>query len=417
MKLICDFHIHSKYSRATSRDMDISGISAWAKIKGIKIVGTSDFTHPLWLTELQKFLNQYSDGIYEYNGIYFILTAEVSNIYNKNGRIRKIHNVIFAPNFQIVEKINRSLQNYGDLHSDGRPIISISSEELVEIVLGISERSLIVPAHAWTPHFSLYGSNSGFDSIEECYGEYTSKIKLVETGLSSDPPMNWRLSELLNVNLISNSDAHSPKNLGREANVIECDKIDYDTVIETITSKPDKTKNNNFLYTIEFFPEEGKYHYDGHRLCKVSFSPSQSAAFGNKCPECGRPLTIGVLNRVEQLADLPEGKFPENYVDYKYLIPLNEIIADALNTNKNSVAVQNEYDNIIKKLGPELEILIDVPEEVLMKNMNPKIAENIIKMRNNEVERIPGYDGVYGIIKIKQIQEPTAVATTQLSLF
>lgn len=419
MKIIADLHIHSKYSRATSKEMNIPELVSWAKLKGINLLGSGDFTHPGWFSELKKYLKQISDFTYEYNGVKFVLTTEVSNIFYRNGKNYRVHNIVFLPNFESVEKFNNVLQNYGDLISDGRPIVSLDCIDLVEIVNNITENSLIVPAHAWTPHFAVFGSNSGFDTLEECFGKHVNYIRSIETGLSSDPKMNWRLSKLDNITLISNSDAHSPQNLGREANVFEVEdgcKDLYSEVVKIIKNK-DKKK---FLYTIEFYPEEGKYHYDGHRICNVCFSPKETKKYKGICPVCGKRLTIGVMNRVDSLADREEGYIPQNSIPYKNVIPLMEIIAEALSTGKGTQKTLNEYNFITTQVGTEFDVLLEFPEEELRKKINSKIVEGIMKVRNGEVEIFPGYDGEYGKISIcweKKIETISEQKTQQLELF
>ena len=399
MKFIADFHIHSKYSRATSRDMDLESLDKWAKIKGIKVLGTGDFTHPEWFRNLREKLEPAESGLFKLkkssSETRFILTAEISCIYSKNGRVRKIHMLIFAPSFEVVEKINVQLGWIGNLKSDGRPILGLDAKELLKIVLGISEECLVVPGHIWTPWFSLFGSKSGFDSIEECFEEYAKYIYAGETGLSSDPKMNWRVSALDKIALISNSDSHSPAKIGREANIFDTE-ISYPAITEAIKSKnPQK-----FLYTIEFFPEEGKYHFDGHRLCNIVLSPQESKKYNNICPNCGKPLTIGVLNRVNSLADRPEGFKPEIAVPFKSLIPLGEIIADALGVLPGAKQVEKKYKNLIEKFGNEFEVLLNVSRQDLEKATLPEIAEGIIRVREGKVFIEPGYDGVYGKVKI-----------------
>ena len=301
MQFIADFHIHSKYSRATSKDMDVLHLAEWAKLKGIDLMGTGDFTHHLWLEELKHNLEDCGNGLLKYANVYFMLTAEISSIYSKGGKGYRIHNLIFAPSFAVVDKINNALFRRGaNLSSDGRPIIGLPAAELARIVFDIDENCMIVPAHCWTPWFSLFGSMSGFDKIEDCFEEYTEKIFALETGLSSDPGMNWRLSALDKFTLISNSDSHSPQKIGREANVFDCE-LNYSTIREVLRTKDRK----RFLYTIEFFPEEGKYHFDGHRFCKIRLSPGETRQHNGKCPKCAKPVTVGVMNRVEQLADRP----------------------------------------------------------------------------------------------------------------
>ncbi|MGQ9464107.1 MAG: endonuclease Q family protein [bacterium] len=406
--MIADLHIHSRFSRATSQDMTIPRIAEYAKIKGIDLVGTGDFTHPRWLNELREHL-QFKDGVYEYAGVKFILTVEVNNIYNKNGRLRRIHNIIFAPDFQTAEKINKYLGKYGRLEADGRPILSLPTDEMLKALLDISPEAFIVPSHIWTPWFSLFGSNSGFDSIEECFGELTNEVFAMETGLSSDPAMNWRLSCLDKFSLISNSDAHSPNRLGREANVFS-EELNYHSLKEVLKNKD----RSRFLFTIEFYPEEGKYHFDGHRRCQVRMSPKEAKLNNNICPVCSRNITVGVLHRIEMLADRDEGYIPENSIPYKNLIPLEEIIAEAMGVGRDTVGVKNEYQRLCKIFGSEFEILLNTPIEELKNNAQEKIAQGIERMRRGDVIINPGYDGEFGTIKIFEPQETSDV---QLGLF
>jgi len=402
MEFIADFHIHSKYSRATSPQMGLEGLAKWAKIKGIKILGTGDFTHPEWFDNLKEKLEPAEEGLFKLKAAgrgegetRFILTSEISCIYSKGGRTRKIHIIVFAPDLKTVEKINTHLGWIGNLKADGRPILGLDAKELAKVVLSISESCLIVPAHIWTPWFSLFGSKSGFDSIEECFEEYSKYIFAGETGLSSNPEMNWRLSALDRITLISNSDSHSVQKIGREANVFDAE-LSYPAVIEAIKEKdPQK-----FLYTIEFFPQEGKYHYDGHRLCGISLSPQESKKYNNLCPNCGKPLTIGVLNRIEKLADRPEGFSSPNAIPFKSLIPLEQIIADAINQGVGTIQGDREYKNLIEKFNSEFEVLLNASREDLEKFTLPEIALGIIRVREGKVFIEPGYDGVYGKIKI-----------------
>ena len=404
MKFIADFHLHSKYSRATSRDMNLENFDKWAKIKGIKVLGTTDFTQPVWFQELKEKLEPAESGLFKLKNssseTRFILTTEVSCIYSKRGRIRKIHIIIFAPSFEIVEKINTHLGWIGNLKTDGRPILGLDAKELAKIVLNISEDCLVVPAHLMTPWFSLFGSRSGFDSLEECFEEYSKYIYAGETGLSASPDMLWRMPDGRKITLISNSDSHSPHRLGREANVFEGEELSYQSIINAIKNKGSTSTNLRLAYTIEFFPQEGKYHYDGHRLCGISFSPQESKKSGNICPNCGRPLTIGVLNRVEELADRPEGFKPENTIPFKSLVPLEEIIADALGQMAGTKQVEEEYQNLIKKFGNEFKLLLEVSRQDLETTTLPEIAEGIIRVREGKVFVEPGYDGVYGKIRI-----------------
>ena len=387
-------------------------MSYWAKLKGIQLIGTGDFTHHLWLEELRGKLEDKGNGLYEHKGVQFILTSEISCIYSKNNRGYRIHNIIFAPSFKTVDKINDHLSRLGNLASDGRPILGLDATELVRIILDIDPNCFIVPGHIWTPWFSLFGSASGFDRIEDCFEEQAKNIHCLETGLSSDPAMNWRLSALDRFSLISNSDSHSPSKIGREANVFDC-QMSYDEITNTLKTK-DKKK---FLYTIEFYPEEGKYHYDGHRLCGVVFSPRETKAHKNICPKCGKPLTIGVMNRVDQLADRPDGFKPDNAIPFKNLIPLEEIIADVKGMGKASKAVEQEYRGVLAKFGTEFEVLGRVPEEDLRKGMDSRIAEAIIRTRQGKVHITPGYDGEYGKISIFGADEKPKKHEEQLSLF
>ncbi len=399
MKFAADLHLHSRFSRATSINMNIRALDAWARVKGIKILGTGDFTHPEWLSELNRDLEPAEPGLFKLKGknspTRFLLSAEVSCIYSKNGQVRKIHIVVYAPTIEVVEKINARLSRIGNLASDGRPILGLDAKELVKIVLDASEQCLVVPAHAMTPWFGIFGSKSGFDSLQECFEDYTKYIYAIETGLSADPEMLWRIPDGRRVALISNSDAHSPQKLAREANIFDTG-IDYFEIIEAIKNKdPEK-----FLYTIEFFPAEGKYHFDGHRACNASFSPQESKRYNGNCPVCGRELTIGVVNRIEELADRPEGYKPPGAIPFKHFVPLQEIIADALKVMTASKQVQMEYDNLVKNFGSEFAVLLGPSRADLEKVSLPEIAEGVIRVREGRVSVIPGYDGVFGKIKI-----------------
>ena len=420
MRFIADFHVHSKYSRATSKDMDVENMAKWAGLKGVNLLGTGDFTHPFYFAGLKQKLEPLGNGLFtlkkEYYknasqaDVHFILTTEVSNMFQQGGGSRRIHTMIFAPNFKVVEKINNELSELGKLSSDGRPIFGFPAKELVEIITDVSDECFLVPAHVWTPWFSVFGANSGFDSIEECFEEQSKHISCIETGLSSDPQMNWRLSALDKICLISNSDAHSPSRIGREANVFDCE-MNYNEIIKAIKTK-DKEK---FLFTIEFFPQEGKYHFDGHRNCDILFSPAESRKNKNICPVCGRKLTIGVMHRVETLADRPEGFVPENAIPCKHLIPLMEIIAGALNQGVDTKGVENEYLRLVSTYGSEFRILLDLPLEELEKSTSPKILEGIKRVREEDLSITPGFDGVYG--KIQIFEEKEKEETKQLGLF
>lgn len=417
MRIIADLHIHSKYSRACSKDLEIPKINQWAKIKGIDLVGTGDFTHPYWLKHLKENLAPAYPGLFKFKGdpesVLFMLTTELSCIYSQGGKVRRLHICIFVPDFAAVDKIIDALLKRGvNLKSDGRPIMGLSAIELTKLVLEASPKALVIPAHAWTPWFSVFGSYSGFDSLEECFGDQAKYIYSIETGLSSDPPMNWLVSALDKITLISNSDAHSPANLGREANVFEISENDlsYDEIYRIIKEK-DKKK---FLYTIEFFPEEGKYHWDGHRACDVGLPPSQTRVEKGICPVCKKDLTIGVLSRVEKLADRPEGFKPDT-IGYKSLIPLAEIIADALGQGKLTKKVDAIYQDMIAKGGNEFKILLDLTDDELDRIALPEIALGIKNVRAGKVKIIPGCDGKYGIIEI--FSEDQKIKSRQKSLF
>jgi uncharacterized protein (TIGR00375 family) len=416
MRFIADFHLHSKFSRATSREMGVETLARWAKKKGIDLLGTGDFTHPTYFAELRSKLEPTGNGLFQLKkgdqGVQYILTTEVSNIYSQNGKVKRIHNLIFAPSFEVVEVIRSKLGNLGKLSSDGRPIFSFTAKELVKMILDISSDCLIIPAHAWTPWFSIFGANSGFDSIEECFGEMSPYIHAIETGLSSDPEMNWRLSSLDGITLLSNSDAHSPNRLGREANAFDCE-LDYKEIIETIRKKDRK----KLLFTIEFFPEEGKYHYDGHRQCGVIFSPSQTKASQYLCPNCHKKLTVGVMHRVEELSDRPEGFIPKNAIPYIHLIPLEEIIAEAIGVRVGTKAVEAEYERLTERGGSEFQILLDATPGELASYVPPKILEGIVRVRQEKVSIVPGHDGVYGKITLFPERKEGEESKEQLKLF
>lgn len=402
-----DLHIHSCYSRATSKNMGVDCLHRAAQIKGITVIGTGDFTHPVWLKELCRKLDPVGNGLFslreEYrcndvpqtclSDIFFLLTTEISCIYHKAGKTRKIHVLVFVPDFESAMKISRVLSSKGNLRSDGRPILGLDAKELLRIVLGESPEAVFIPAHIWTPHFSVFGSASGFDSLEECFEELAPLIFAVETGLSSDPPMNWRLSGLDKITLISNSDAHSPAKVGREATIFDTE-ISYRGIIDAIKTRA------GIAGTVEFFPENGKYHYDGHRACGIRYSPGESADCHNVCPVCGKGLTIGVLHRVVKLADRPCGARPAEAQEYVSLVPLEEIIAQICGRRAESRIVQKEYKKVIERLGPELDILMNVPFESLSEAGSVELAEGIARVRSGKVQAIPGYDGVYGTVHV-----------------
>jgi uncharacterized protein (TIGR00375 family) len=376
--------------------MSIEGLSRGAKVKGLQLLGTGDFTIKPWLDNLKQKLEAVEGtGLFTYNDVFFVLTTEVSTIFTFEGQTKKIHHIIYAPSFEVVEQINENLSKYGNLRTDGRPMLTVSAPELVENMMKISKEIVITSAHIWTPWFSLFGSKSGFDRIEDCYQDQTKNIFSLETGLSSDPAMNWRLSALDRFTLVSNSDSHSPYpwRLGREANAFDLKKVTYQEVFNAIKDKDSK----RFLFTIEVEPSYGKYHFDGHRNCGISLTPAEAEKFNNICPKCGRRLTVGVLHRVEELADRPEGFVPRDAIPFKSLLPLYEIISYVTGTNElYSKKVIAEQDKIIEKFGNEFNVLLNAPKEELMKVTSEEIAEAIIKVREGKIKFIAGYDGVYG---------------------
>lgn len=395
MKIVADLHIHSRYSRATSTEMNIPAIAHSAKLKGIQVVGTGDFTHPEWRAELRNELDDVGNGLFRHEETYFILSTEVSLIYREGDRTRRIHLVILAPGFDEVEQISNVLSHYGKLKADGRPTLSLPGDKLVRYVREVSPRCVIIPAHIWTPWFSLFGANSGFDKIEECFKDQTEHIFALETGLSSDPRMNWRLSALDRYTLVSNSDAHSPDKLGREANVLDCE-LSYDSIVDAIRSHDSR----KFLGTIEFYPEEGKYHYDGHRNCGILWSPEETLRHNKICPVCGRPVTVGVMHRVVELSDRPDGYKPPEAHPFWHTIPLQEIIAEARSVGVETETVKREYLNTVSRFGSEFNVLLWADEHELLNKLEPRLAQGILNVRHGFVNITPGYDGVFGKIKI-----------------
>jgi uncharacterized protein (TIGR00375 family) len=407
MRFIADLHVHSHYSRATSKDMSPEGIWKWAQLKGIAVIGTGDFTHPRWLRELEEKLEPAGDGLFTLrkehhagdvpascrSDVRFLLSSEISCIYGKNGRTRKIHVVILAPDFAGAARLNMALSRIGNLSADGRPILGLDAKELLRTALDASPDILFVPAHAWTPHFSVFGAASGFDSLRECFEELTPHIHAIETGLSSDPAMNWRLSALDGLTLLSNSDAHSAAKIGREANIFDTE-VSYPAMLDAVKTR------KGFLGTIEFFPEEGKYHYDGHRACGVSLSPEETLHHNFRCPVCGGSVTVGVMHRVEKLADRSLGSRPDGAPGYTNIIPLPEIIAEALQVGPASKKVTAAYFAMLQELGSEFNILLDVPIGDIRRVSSPAVAEAISRMREGRVHIAPGYDGEYGKIRI-----------------
>ena len=428
MRYYADLHIHSHYSRATSKDLDLEHLNLWAQLKGIHVVGTGDFVHPKWLAELEEKLEPAEEGFYRLKKEYakateafvpasckgevrFMLTVEISNIYKRHDKVRKVHNLIWAPDFKAAKKIQAKLGAIGNIKSDGRPILGLDSKNLLEITLESDPMSLFVPAHIWTPWFSALGSKGGFNSMEEAFGDLKDHIYAVETGLSSDPLMNWRLKQLDNYILVSNSDAHSAPKLGREANLFDTE-FSYRGIHNALKDKNDK----GLVATIEFFPEEGKYHYDGHRDCKMRLHPTETIKNKGLCPGCGKPVTIGVMARVEELADRPQGEKPPRWRPYKSVIPLVEIIAEAKDCGVASKAVQESYQQMLSSVGNEFYILMDAPIEDIRKKTGEVMAESISRIRKGEVSIAAGYDGEFGVIKVYSEKERKGIEG-QLALF
>ena len=395
MNIFTDLHIHSKYSRATSTNLDLTNIAKYGKIKGLNLIGTGDFCHPIWLNELKRNLKDNGTGVYNFDGMNFVLSVELSLIYTHGNRGRRIHHIILAPSFEIVDQINEFLDKKGRRDYDGRPIFGFNSIELAENLMNISKDIEIIPAHIWTPWFSLFGSNSGFDSIKDCFGDQVKHIHAVETGLSSDPEMNWRISELDDLSILSFSDSHSywPWRLGRECCLFDMKELTYETLIDCIRQK----EKERLLMTLEFFPEEGKYHYDGHRNCNVVMNPKEAETHKNICPKCKNPLTLGVLHRVEQLADRQGDYRPKHSADFKRLVPLSELIAAFFGAaSPHTKKTWEVYNLLIDRFSNEFNILLNVEKSELAKVVNEKLADVIMKNRNGELKISPGYDGVYG---------------------
>lgn len=414
MRQIADLHIHSRYSRACSGELTLENIDKTCRIKGVDIIATGDFTFPDWFVSINKDLEEINNsGLYKFktaedDQIKFILSTELALIYKKGGKCRRIHIMVQAPNIKAVKELNSYLDKRYNIRSDGRPILGMRAEELVKICLSIHPKFLIYPAHIWTPWFAIFGSKSGFDSMEECFGDYTKDIYAYETGLSSDPEMNWRLSALDNYTLLSSSDAHSLPNIAREATVFELKKVSYDEIYDVIKNKRVETPRrgvsiaNSYLdYTIEFYPEEGMYHLDGHRACGVCFTPEKTKKHKGICPKCKKPLVIGVEYRVDELADRSLGFKPKNVPGFKKIVELDKIIAQALGIkSRTSKKVQLEYKNLIQQAGTEMEILLDKNLDDLSDMTLPDVIKGIKRVREGKLSVEPGFDGQYGSVKI-----------------
>lgn len=414
MKLVSDLHLHSRFARACSKNLNIPVMSKYAKIKGIDLLGTGDFQHPKWLPEIKKELTEVGDGIYKSKeGMNFLLTTEISFIYSQGGKGRRIHLVTWAPNFEIVDQITEFLSKKGRIDYDGRPIFGMSCIEYVESLMSISKDIEIIPAHSWTPYFGVFGSKGGFNSLKECFQDQTKHIHAIETGISSTPDMNWRLSQLDNISIVSFSDAHShwPWRLGREATIFDVSKPSYHEIIKCV-------RNNKNFETIEFFPEEGKYHYDGHRDCGIVFSPQESKKHNNICPVCKKVLTIGVMNRVEELADRPEGFKPKNPKVFNQLVPLSELISSSIGSPVASKKVSEIHNKLIDVFQNEYNILLNVQENELRKTVDESILKLILQNRSQKIKFDPGYDGVYGhpLFEGIEVKKPKIQKKSQMSL-
>lgn len=402
MHIIADLHLHSRYSRAVSKDMNLETMASWAQRKGLDLLAAADFTHPAWFGELKEKLSLDNDGLYQLNAapspIRFILSTELSCIYSQGGKTRRIHLVVILPTLEDVQAFNLLLLGEGaNLRADGRPILGMSAEHIVELARKISDKTIVIPAHIWTPWFSMFGSMSGFDSVEECFGKQAEHIHAVETGLSSDPPMNWRLSQLDRMTIVSSSDSHSPARMGRESTVFELEKLSYDSVRRALETP---TEKNRIAMTVEFFPEEGRYHWDGHRNCNTRMPPAETKKLKGICPVCKKKLTIGVLYRVDQLADRPEGYQAPNRPPYRSLVPLQEIIGDALGFGSQSKKVTAEYDSLVHLGKSEFNVLLHLSPDELKAITTPQITEVIQRVRNGKLTINPGYDGEYGTVKV-----------------
>lgn len=403
MRIFADLHLHSKYSGATSQRMNVYELSAYAELKGLNLLGTGDALHPSWLEELRRSLKPAGDGIYGLGGkVYFIPQVEVATIHEYERKARRIHHVILMPSLEVAEQLAEQLKKFGDIAVDGRPVLSLHPAELVEMTMSLDKWNIVFPAHVWTPWWSLFGARSGVDRIEECYEDQVKHIHAIETGLSSDPPMNWRVSWLNRYTILSFSDSHSPYpyRLGREAAVFELESLSYRSIYEAIV---ERTKRNHVKFTIEVPPAYGKYHWSGHRRCKVGpIPPEEARRMGYRCPVCGKTLTKGVEDRVEELADKPRGYKPEDAQDFIHLLPLQELIALGLGleveaeTKLNSKRIWRIYEALINAFGNEFKVMLEADLKEVAKASSPRIAEMIARIRENRIKLIPGYDGVYG---------------------
>ncbi|MCW1930476.1 MAG: endonuclease Q family protein [Candidatus Kerfeldbacteria bacterium] len=413
MRTIIDLHMHSHYSRATSKQLTVPGLAKAAEIKGVDVISLGDITHPRWIQEIERDTTVGDDGFLHYQNspTRFILTGEISCIYKKNDQARRVHTIFVVSSLERAKKINAYLTDRGfNLKSDGRPILGIDVKELAKIYFEYDDKALVIPAHIWTPWFAMFGSKSGFNSIEECFEELTPQIHAIETGLSSDPEMNWRVSNLQNVMILSNSDAHSPDKVGREANVFDLPEQTYDCLYESITQK------KNLVETIEFFPEEGKYHLDGHRACNIQFTPEQTKKHKGLCPKCGMPLVVGVMNRVDELADTTVENSMHAKIPFRRIVPLRELIADALDVGPSSKSVARVFDRLIELAGNEFHLLLDFDLVKLPEDISPLVVEAIKRMRAENLHINPGYDGVFGTIHVFTEEERLKLQPKQSAL-
>ncbi len=401
MTYSADLHLHSPFARATSSRLTFDNMAKWARIKGIDLLASADFTHPEWFDTTKRTLKPMGDGLYEYGGVRFALGTEVNCNGYQDGRNRRIHMLILAPGMDCVERINSALSDKGLLASDGRPTLHLTPRELLELLLGIDERIILIPAHAWTPHFGIYGSKTGFDSLEECFGDLTPHINAIETGLSSDPAMNWRIPELDGVSIVSFSDAHSLPKMARELTIID-GELSYDGLMRAL-------KEQSIAYTVEFFPEEGKYHNSGHRKCGVNLSPDEVATTGDACPACGRRMTLGVLQRTERLSRRQVSAYKDSNgmvcgdsgrPPFRSLVGLQQIVAESLRRGVNTKGVQTQYFHLVNELGSELHILTGAGISEVADVGGERIAEGVERVRKGNIVIEPGYDGVFGKVSV-----------------
>ncbi|MFH1222437.1 MAG: endonuclease Q family protein [Candidatus Micrarchaeota archaeon] len=401
MRVVADLHVHSKYARATSGRSDVDGLADGCKVKGIDVVATGDFTHPTYFNELKLKLKQEQDGLFPHKGALFILSTEVALFYSVNNHSIRIHNVVLAPGMEEVAQLNDRLAKVGSLIADGRPMLKMSSAALIEECEKISKEFFIFPAHAWTPYFGIFGSKTGVNNVEDAFEDKADRVFALETGLSSDPLMNWMISKLDKYTLVSNSDAHSPEKLGREANVFDLEKPSYANIINAIKTRKGFTK------TYEFYPEEGKYHFDGHRECNIRWSPWESIKHKNICPVCRKPVTIGVMHRIAELADRKAGEKPANAVPFQHIIPLQLLLSKVMKKPETAVAVHEEYNKLIRYFGNEFAVF--EADDAVIQQAAPDMAKAILKVKRGDVKWLPGYDGVFGEL----VLDDRAVAGTE----